>query len=190
VTARSLRVAPYVLVAILVAWTAWDVARVRTPRWDFSLSVFLLLAVVATVLGTRRWGGPLRSIGLFLLGLTYFAAHVVALGVDVVPALIFLTLAIVQVEAVSLAERFGPIYARTMAPEARKRINSALARTIARLGVAAFLAVIVPVVAADLALAGLVPATSIATAVVFAAGLVGVIALLALLPAMNRGEET
>jgi len=52
--------------------------------------------------------------------------------------------------------------------------------------VAAVLSVVVPVLAADLAVAGIVPATTIPTAIALAGALVAVVALLALLPSLSR----
>jgi len=44
----------------------------------------------------------------------------------------------------------------------------------------------VPILAADLAVAGIVPATTIPTAIVLAGALVAVVALLALMPSLSR----
>jgi hypothetical protein len=151
--------------------------------------VFFLLAIAALALGAASWGRVFRTVGRWLLAATYFAAHILVLGVDVVPALGFLTLSIVNVEVGELADRFVPTYERTLNRDARERIDSALVRSMARLGVAASLGLLVPIAAADLALAGLLPTTSVATAVLFAAGLVVVIVLLALLPRSPRARE-
>lgn len=187
--ARSLRIAPLGTLSVLVVWTGWDVAHVSTPRWDTSLQAFFAISVALLALGETRWGVPLRQIGMLVLGLSYYAAHVVDLGVDVVRALVFLTLLIVQVELRLLMERFAPLYERRMPREARRRISEALLRAAARLGATASLAVLVPIVTADLALAGLVPTTSIVTAVMFAVGLVAVVVLLALLPTLRRPKR-
>ena len=48
------------------------------------------------------------------------------------------------------------------------------------------LSVVVPILAADLAVAGIVPATTIPTAIALAGALVAVVALLALLPSLKR----
>jgi hypothetical protein len=163
---------------------------VTTPRWDASLQASLVLTIIAFLLGELRWGAPFRRIGLFALGVTYYAAHIVDLGVDVLPSIVFLTSVLVQIELRFLADRFAPLYERAMHPSARRRIDAALARALLRLGVAAALGVLVPILAADLALAGLVPTTSIATAVFLAVGLVAVIVVMALLPTMQRESET
>src|SRR5439155_628090 len=48
------------------------------------------------------------------------------------------------------------------------------------------LSVVVPILAADLAVAGIVPTTTIPTAIALAGALVAVVALLALLPSLKR----
>ncbi|MGQ0797980.1 MAG: hypothetical protein ACT4OI_08995, partial [Methanobacteriota archaeon] len=144
---------------------------------------------VLCLVGQARWGAPIRRVGLFVVGVTYFAARFVDLGVDVVPALAFLTVLIVHVELRSLADRFAPIVDRSMDADTRRRVHAALGRAVARLGVAATLAVLVPILAADLALAGLVPATSVGTALLFAAGILAIVIILALLPTMGRERE-
>ena len=64
---------------------------------------------------------------------------------------------------------------------------SAALFTILSIGVAAVtLSVVVPILAADLAVAGIVPATTIPTAIALAGALVAVVALLALMPSLSR----
>ena len=186
---QALRAAPRIALVALVTWTGWDVAHVTTARWDFLLQAFFVLAIVLFLVGQARWGGPIRRLAVFVLAVTYFAARFVDLGVDVVPALAFLTLLIVYVEVGALADRFVPIVDRSMDVETRRRVHAALARAVARLAVAAALAILVPILAADLALAGLVPATSVATALLFAAGLLAIVIVLALLPTIGRERE-
>ncbi|MGQ0796567.1 MAG: hypothetical protein ACT4OI_01690, partial [Methanobacteriota archaeon] len=83
---QALRAAPPITLVALFAWTGWDVGHVTTPRWDVSLQAFLVLSAVLCLVGQARWGAPIRRVGLFVVGVTYFAARFVDLGVDVVPA--------------------------------------------------------------------------------------------------------
>ena len=66
------------------------------------------------------------------------------------------------------------------------RIDGAFGRAVLRLIIAAVLSVIVPILAADLAVAGIVPATTIPTAIALAGPLVAVVTLLALTPCLSR----
>ena len=61
-----------------------------------------------------------------------------------------------------------------------------MGRAVLRLTVAAVLSVVVPILAADLAVAGVVPVTTVPTAIALAAGLVAVVALLAVVPSLER----
>src|SRR2546428_14188055 len=102
------------------------------------------------------------------------------------PALVFLSVLISQVELRILAERFSPLYKAALRPDERTRIHGPLRRAIPRLMVAAVLSVVVPVLAADLALAGVVPATTTPTAIAPAAASAVAVALPSLVPSLAR----
>lgn len=187
--AGFLRSAPGVSLAALVAWTAIDVAAVRVAGWTTTLPSLLGAAILASAASAIRKLRPVGPLGLFVLGAAYLGARLVQLGLEIVPAVVFVTLAIVHVELRSLVERFGPLYGRRMTSDAMRRIDAALGRALLRLGMAAGLAILVPIFAVDIALSGLLPATSIATAVLFAGGLVGIAAILALLPTLRSRED-
>lgn len=187
--AGFLRSAPAITLAALVAWTAIDVAAVQVPGWTTTLPSLLAIAILASAASAIRKLRPIGPLGLFALGAAYLGARLVQLGLEIVPAVVFVTLAIVHIELRSLVERFGPLYGRRMSSDAMRRIDTALGRALLRLGMAAGLAILVPIFAVDVALSGLLPATSIATAVLFAGGLVGIAAILALLPTLRSREE-
>ncbi|TLZ96916.1 MAG: hypothetical protein E6J97_08670 [Methanobacteriota archaeon] len=176
----SLRAAPVVTLALLVGWAVLDVSAIGDGRWAAALLAILGIGAAAVILSVvLRWRG-IRPIGLLAIGAAYVGAHAFVLGVQLVPALVFLSLVISQAELRILAERFAPLY------ETASRINGALGRAILRLIIAAVLSVVVPILAADLALAGIVPATTISTAIALAGALVAVVALLALMPSLSR----
>ncbi len=58
-----------------------------------------------------------------------------------------------------------------------------------RLTIASILAVVIPLLAADLATAGVVPVTTIPTALLLSAALVAVVLILALLPSLESKVE-
>lgn len=184
--AWALRLAPSVLLAGLALWTATEILQVGSPVWAVSFLVLFTIALVLLLWGIRARRPDARRAGIVLVGITYYGAGVVALGVQPIAAVVFLTLLIVYVELRFLSDRFAPLYFRTMAADAQRRVDGALARAMLRLLVASVLAVFVPIFAADLALSGLVPLTSILTAIFLAAGLVAIVALLALLPLFER----
>lgn len=185
----ALRAAPPAVLGALFVWAAIDVAAVRVPGWATLLPLLLGVAAVLSVAGMRPRARPAATAGLVLLGAGYLGARLSALGLDVVPALLFVTLGIVHAELRALAGRFGPLYERELRREARRRIDDALARALLRVLVAGVLAILVPIFTADLALAGALPATSIGTAILLAGGLVAVVALLALLPLLGSGPR-
>ncbi len=186
--ARVLRASPFVALAILVVWTGWDVLRVDLPGWDVTTSILWFLGMAGLLTSVTPWGTWPRRFGILLLGSAYFLAHLVSLGIDLLSAIAFLTLTVVAVELRVLASRFAPIFARSLSAGERSRIDAALLRSLLRLGLAAILAVLVPILAAELALSGALPATTIPTAFLLGAGLLAVVAFLALLPSY-RGRE-
>ena len=182
----ALRAAPVVTLALLVGWAILDVSAIGDGRWAAALLAVLGIGVSAVILSVvLRWRG-IRPIGLIAIGAAYVGAHAFVLGVQLVPALVFLSVLISQVELRILAERFAPLYEAGLRPEERSRIHGALGRAVLRLIIAAALSVVVPILAADLAVAGIVPATTIPTAIALAGALVAVVALLALMPSLSR----
>ena len=182
----ALRAAPVVTLAVLLGWAIWDVSAIGDGRWIVALSAILGIGAVALIVSfVFHWRG-IRALGLVAIGAGYVGAHAFVLGVQLVPALIFLSVLISQVELRILAERFAPLYEAGLRPQERTRIHGALGRAVLRLVIAAVLCVVVPLLAADLAVAGIVPATTIPTAIALAGALVAVVALLALMPSLSR----
>src|SRR5947209_8173515 len=182
----ALRAAPVVTLALLVGWAILDVSAIGDGRWAAALLAILGIGVAAVILSVvLRWRG-IRPIGLIAIGAAYVGVHAFVLGVQLVPALVFLSVLISQVELRILAERFAPLYEAGLRPEVRGRLGAALGRPVLRLIIAAALSVVVPILAADLAVAGIVPATTIPTAIALAGALVAVVALLALMPSLSR----
>jgi len=181
-----LRAAPIAAVGMLVIWTAADLFAVSDGR-SASLLFELLVAgaIVLVVAGVlrRTW---LRPIGLTMVVAAYLLAHALFLGVQVLPALAFLVILIGHVELRILAERFARLYEVALTPQERSRIRRALGRAALRLCIAAVLAVVVPVIAANLAVAGVVTVTTIPSAILLAGALIFVIVLLAILPSLRQ----
>src|SRR5256712_724760 len=181
----ALRAAPVVTLTVLLGWAIWDVSAIGDGRWIAALFAILGIGTAALVVSfVFHWRG-IRAIGLIAIGAGYVGAHALVLGVQLVPALVFLSVLISQVELRILAERFAPLYEAGLRPDERTRIHSALGRAILRLVIAGVLSVVVPIIAADLAVAGVVPATTIPTAIALAGALVAVVALLALVPSLS-----
>jgi len=182
----ALRAAPVVTLALLVGWAVLDVSAIGDGRWAAALLAVLGIGAAAIILSVvLRWRG-IRPVGLIAIGASYVGAHAFVLGVQLVPALVFLSVMISQAELRILAERFVPLFETALRPGERSRIDSALGRAVLRLIIAAVLSVVVPILAADLAVAGIVPATTIPTAIALAGALVAVVALLALMPSLSR----
>jgi len=181
----ALRGAPQATLAILGTWAVLDAFGIRDGRWSLAFLIVVLGGLSFIVLSAAfRWSS-IRPIGLVGLGGGYVIAHAFFLGLDVVPALIFLTLLIGHVELRILAERFAPIYEASLDATELSRVRGALGRAVLRLGIATVLAILVPIVAADLAVAAVVPATTIPTALLLAGALVAVVMVLALLPSLE-----
>ncbi len=182
----ALRAAPAAALAVLVGWAFLDGLGVADPRWRTPLLALLAIGLgLIAIAGAFGWAW-VHPIGLTVLGGSYVGAHAFVLGIQVLPALVYLVLGIVHVELRVLAERFAPIYDAPLGPAERTRIRGALVRALLRLSVASVLGGLVPVLAADLAVAGIVPATTIPTAILLAAALVAVVVLIALLPILER----
>ncbi len=180
---------PPALLGLLAAWSLWDVLQVDNARGLQATAVLWVLSVVCLAFGVRYGAPALRRAGLALLGFLYFGVHVLFLPLALVPALTFLVILFVQVELRVLAERFAPIVARNLSVETRAVVRGGLARAVARLSMATAMAFLIPIFAADLAVAGTVPVTTIPTALLLAGGLVAVIVILALLPVWQRRRE-
>ena len=182
----ALRAAPVATLVLLAVWAFLDVLMVADPRWAPALLTVLAFALGGMALAAVFRLGWIRPLALAALATAYFAAHAFVLGVQVVPALLYLTALIAHVELRILAERFAPLFASVLGPSERRRIGGALARALLRLSIASALAVLVPILAADLAVTGIVPATTIPTAILLSAGLVAVVVVIALLPILER----
>ena len=186
VIAITLRGAPSATFALPVVWLIVDVLSIPDPRRGFPLLGLVAAGVALLLLGANFQARSTRTFGLVCIGAAYLIAHAVVLGIDLVPALVFISVLIIQVELRVLAERFAPLYEGDPGPDAQRRIRAALGRAVLRLTVAAVLSVVVPILAADLAVAGVVPVTTVPTAIALAAGLVAVVALLAVVPSLER----
>ena len=183
---RILRLAPIAALAGLGVWTLADVLVVDRAGWNLGLLGLAVVALDLSILGFAEWGAWPRRLGVFLFGGAFFGARLVDLGVEPVGAFAYITLAIVYVELRILSDRFGPVYEGSLSTDARSAIDAALVRQSLRLLVAASLAVFLPILAADLAIAGAVPLRSFTTALLASAGIVAVVVLLALLPVLRR----
>ncbi len=180
---------PLVVLGMLAAWVLWDANLLVDLRALQAGAILLGIAMILLAFGLRYRVLPMRRAGIVLLGCLYFGLHVLWLPLDLIPALAFLTLLLAHLELRFLAERFAPIYARDLSPEARARIRGGLVRAAARLSFVGAMAFLVPIFAEDLAVAGTVPVTTIPTALLLAGGFVAVILLLGLLPAWQRQSE-
>ena len=185
----ALRAAPTLTLAILALWTAADVLAIGAGRASLTLFALLIFGVaMVLVAATFRWTW-IRPFGLAALVIVYGSAHAFFLGVQLVPAIVFLVILICHVELRVLETRFATVYEATLAPSDRARIRGALGRAVFRLSVAAILSVVVPLLAANLATAGVVQVTTIPSALLLSSGLVAVVLLLALLPALGRKTD-
>jgi len=181
----GLRAVPLALLVALEAWVVIDLLSVDNVRWAAVFGVVWIanLAFLA-VAAVSRWRFA-RWAGLVGLGGAYVGMHAFVLGVQLLPALVFVSLMIAQVELRILAERFAPLFAASLNRSERSRIGGTLTRAVLRLTIALILAIVVPLLASDLSAAGFVPVTSVPSALLLSAALIGVIVLLALLPSLE-----
>ncbi|TLZ89872.1 MAG: hypothetical protein E6K00_00330, partial [Methanobacteriota archaeon] len=110
----GLRWTPFAVLALLETWVAWDLLAVSDRRWITALALPFLANLVFLLLSRgahRRWA---RWSGLLALGTTYVVSHAFVLGIQVLPALVFVSLLIAQVELRILAERFAPLFLKTI----------------------------------------------------------------------------
>ncbi len=178
----ALWAAPIVALGGLAVWTLVDFLGITDQALASELILPLLISLIVIALGVRISNLKLRRFGLLLLIATYFVAHAVALPPDPAPLLGFMTLALVALELRLLAARFAPIYLLRLGAEDRARLDDALGRSVLRIVVVSAIAFLGSVLAADLALAGTLPVTSIPTALLLAGALIAVVFLLALWP--------
>jgi len=188
-TAMALSVLPVLVALALFAWALVDFLDIPSTALRQDFVVALLVALAATILGVRIEYGPLRRFGLGLLVAAYLAVHLVLLPLDAASSIGFLTLALFAVELRLVADRFVPLYVDSLEVEDRERLGSALQRSLVRVVAVSGIAFLGSTLAADLALAGTLPVTTIPTALVLAAALVCVILLLALWPLLERRES-
>lgn len=181
-----LQAVPLGLLVVLEVWVAIDLLGVGDRRWAVGLGLVWIASILLFALSAVfRWRLA-RWVGLVGFGSTYVVMHALVLGVQLIPALAFISLLIAQVELRILAERFAPLFAATISRAERRKIGSALTRAVLRLAIALVLSIVVPLLTANLSAAGLVPVTTIPTAFLLSAALVAVVVLLALLPAMEQ----
>ncbi len=183
--ATTLWAAPVAAFGTLTVWTLVDFLRITDQTLASELILPLLVALIVIALGVRLTNLVLRRFGLLLLIATYFVAHALALPPDPAPLLGFMTLALVALELRLLAARFAPIYLLNLSAEDRARLDDALGRSMLRIVVVSAIAFLGSVLAADLALAGTLPVTSIPTALILAGALIAVVFLMALWPAQR-----
>jgi len=184
----GLRAAPIATLGLLVAWSAADALSIGDLGRTASALQVLFVGVgilVGAYVFRRPW---LRPVGLTAVLTAYLAIHVFYLGVQLVAALVFVVLLMSHIELRILAGRFAHLYEAALSPADRARIRAALGRASLRLAIAAVLAVVVPLLAADLAVAGVVPLTTIPSGILLAGGLVAVVLMLAILPSL-RGRR-
>lgn len=187
-TASVVWALPLAAALVLFVWAFEDLLRVPAGSVGTGLLLVLLLSFAGTVLGLRLEFPPLRRLSLALLVLVYFGAHLIALRLDAIQAVGFLTLALLTVELRLLSDRFVPLYAARLEGADRERVGSALQRSLVRIVAVTGVSFLASILAADLALAGTVPATTIPTALLLAAAFIGVILVLALWPLFERRE--
>lgn len=181
-----LQAVPLALLAVLETWALIDVLSVGDRRWAVGLTLLWVanIALLAVSVGFR-WRQA-RWVGLLALGGAYLGTHAFVLGVSLGAALLFISLLIAHVELRILADRFTPLFAATINRVARRKIEGALLRAVLRLVIALVLAIVVPLLTANLSATGIVPVTTVPTALLLAAALVAVVVLLALLPAWEQ----
>jgi len=169
----------------LVGWTVADLFAIEDVGSKTALVELLVVGVAVLIVAHALRRPALRPIGLTGVGAVYVASHTIVLGVQVLPALGFVVLLITHVELRILADRFARLYELALSAADRARIRGALGRAALRLATAAILAVVVPLIAANLAVAGVVPLTTIPSAILLAAGLVAIVVALAILPSLR-----
>lgn len=168
--------------ALLAAWTLVDVSQIPDIRAVGVLTSVVGFGAVLYALGIRFESAPPVRLGLVFVGGTYLVAHIASLGVDVAAAALFLTAGILVVELRTLGRRFDPLLASDLPEDTRRLVLVALVRSTWRLFITSLVAVFLPLLAADVALAGTLPVTTVPAALVLAGGLVAVVLLLARLP--------
>jgi hypothetical protein len=180
------RALPWAPLALLEAWVLMDLLSGVEPRWALGFGIVWAANVgLLAVAGLTKLPAA-RSAALVALGIAYLGLHAIFLGIQLLPALLFVALMIGHIEVRILAERFGPLLAATPGGTDRRRIEATLFRALFRLSVALAIAIAIPLLASDVAAAGLVPASSVPTALALSAALIVVVVLLAILPSYER----
>ena len=177
-----MRAAPIALFASLTVWTALDLARFAPATGWLLGGILLVLAGIATFVGSRRSESGWHRGSRALLGAVFIGVRLLARGIDVLPMMGFIILLIALASLQSLERTFGPVYDTVTDRALLVKVNSAAAGAYGRaLGLLAFtfmvsllLAVVLPLVA--------IPNSSLATAVALAIALLFVVAWLALSP--------
>ncbi len=185
-TRSPLWVATLGVAAALVAWAVAQALGIPDPSARGEALFFFFLSVFVHAAGFSSGLRPLRSVGLVGIGVVYFVSQLLSFGIALEPSLAYVTLLVAYVELLQITERFVPLFERPHLPEARMRIRGALARAYLRLVVAAAVAFLISLLAADLSGAGTVPTTTIPTALFLAIGFLVVVWLLAVLPMLER----
>lgn len=181
--ARFLRASPIAVLLVLEAWIGTELIAIRDQREVIPLALGFATNVAFLLLAWWRPRPWARSIGLVALGGTYVTAHAFVLGIELLGALLFIVLLIAHLELRILSERFAPFLGSVTAPATR--VRWALAKAVARLAIALILSLSLPLLAADLAITGIVPVTTIPVAFLLAVALVAVVLLLALVPSLE-----
>lgn len=184
--ASALWTLPIVAVVVLFGWASADLLDLVRTAFGEGLLIALLSGLAASALGLRIAYAPLRRLGLGIIVGAYFAAHLTLLPLDAAASLGFLTLALFSIELRIVADRFVPVYAGSLEPQDREHVGSALQRSLVRVVAVSGAAFLGSTLAADLALAGTLPVTTIPTALLLAASLVAVVLVLALWPLLER----
>src|SRR5438309_4151716 len=140
----ALRAAPVVTLAVLLGWAISDVSAIADGRWIVALVAILGLGAAAlTVSFVFHWRG-IRAIGLIAIGAGYVAAHALVLGVQLVPALVFLSVLISQFVLRILAARFSAFYEAGLCLDVWTRVLYALDRVILRRIIASVMSFVLP----------------------------------------------
>jgi hypothetical protein len=177
--------APSALLVLLEVGVAWEIFSIADRAWAVGLLVAFGTNVPLVAAAEALHSSWARRLGLLFLGGTYVVAHAFVLGIQLLPALAVVTLMIAYVQVRILAERFAPLFLSSITSVQRQQFGRALRKALTRLAAALVVAVVVPLFAADLAVAGVVPLTTIPSALLLSVGLVAVVVLIALLPTLD-----
>jgi hypothetical protein len=186
VTRSPLWIATIAVAGVLALWAFGQTLGIPDSRVRAEMLFLLIVAVLLHGVGLGYGPRTARTAGLAGIALVYFVSQFLFLGIALPASLAYVTLLVTYVEVLQITERFVPLLERPHLPEARPRIRGALVRAYLRLAVAAGVALIVALLAADLSGAGTVPTTTIPSALFLAIGFLVVVWLLAVLPILER----